>query len=108
MSELSLEKIILDYIHAETGWGNPLLAGCESEYFKIVNVVQLPGGIREVAAIYQFDEDGFSQYDRGHGLEGKFTVSRDGEIIQAELKEVYTGPGTVQDAYKPRSEPGTE
>lgn len=102
--ETNLEDVILDYIHSETGWGNPLRAGCESEFFKIVSIVQLPEGNREVTILYQFDEDSFSQYDRGHGLEGKFIVTSDGKITQAELKEVYTGPGTVEDPYEPKSD----
>ena len=100
MTEKSLESIILDYIHTETGWGNPLQPGCEFEDLKIVKINELSRDVKEVIVEYWFDEDGFSQYDKTHELKGRFEVSSDGEIIKAELEETFTGPATTQKPYK--------
>jgi len=100
MTEKSLRSIVLDYIHAETGWGNPLRPYSEFEDLFILDIVLQPRGIREVVIKYRFDEDGFSQYDRSHTIEDRITVSSNWEIIKAELEETYTGPATVYDPYR--------
>jgi hypothetical protein len=101
MTEKSLKSIVLDYIHAKTGWGNPLRPYCEFEDLFILETIEKNGGVTEVVVRYVFDEDGFSQYDRGHVIEGRITISSSGEIIKAELEETHTGPASVYDSYFP-------
>ncbi|MFW9927654.1 MAG: hypothetical protein ACFFDM_12965 [Candidatus Thorarchaeota archaeon] len=101
MTKKKLESIILDYIHVETGWGNPLRPYCEFEDLIILEIIQQPEGLSEVVVKYRFDEDGFSQYDKSHTLEGRFVISSSGEVVKVELEETYTGPATVYDPYRP-------
>jgi len=103
MTDKSLETIILDFIHLETGWGNPLRPYCEFEDLFILEIIEQHEDVMEVVIRYRFDEDGFSQYDKSHTIEGRITVSRSGEIVKAELEETYTGPATVFDPYRPSS-----
>ena len=42
MKEIELTTIILDFIHSETGWGNPLRPRCEFEDLSIKEVERLP------------------------------------------------------------------
>ena len=85
MTDRSLKAIILDFIHSETGWGDPLQPYSEFEDLFILEIMEISEGLREVVIKYRFDEDGFSQYDKSHTIEGKITVSNDGEIVKAEL-----------------------
>lgn len=101
MTGNSLETIILDFIHLETGWGNPLRPYCEFEDLFILEIMEQSEDVMVVVIRYRFDEDGFSQYDKSHTIEGRITVSRGGEIVKAELEETYTGPATVLDPYRP-------
>ncbi len=99
MNEENLRSIILAYVHAETGWGNPLQPGCEFEDLFLDEIEQLPDGKVRVAFRYNFDEDGFSQYDKSHGLEGMILIDEAGVILESTLEETYTGPATVYDRY---------
>ncbi len=100
--------MILDHIHEVTGWGNPLRPYCEDEFLKLVEVVEHPDGLREVLVRYTFNEDGFSQYDKSHQLEGRFMISPNLEIVSAKLEETYTGPATTNDPYRQATDPGTD
>ncbi|MHA1137595.1 MAG: hypothetical protein ACTSSE_14010 [Candidatus Thorarchaeota archaeon] len=60
MKELDLNKIVLDFIHSETGWGNPLRPGCEFADLYLDEIEKLPGDRIRVVFRYRFDEDGFS------------------------------------------------
>jgi hypothetical protein len=102
MDEVELNRIILDYVHSETGWGNPLRPRCEFEDLYFDDIERLPDDKVKVSFRYVFDEDGFSQYDKTHGLEGEVTIDSSGNIIESTLKEVYTGVGAVRDPYTPQ------
>ena len=99
MNEEKLRSIILNFIHSETGWGNPLRPGCEFEDLFLNEIERLPDGRIRVVFRYVFDEDGFSQYDKGHVLEGMVLIDKAGGILESTLEETYTGPATVYDRY---------
>ena len=103
MKELDLNLIILDFVHSETGWGNPLKPQCEFADLFLDKIEKLPEDKVRVTFRYFFDEDGFSQYDKHHILEGFVVIDTTGAIIESTLEETYTGPGTVLDPYKSQS-----
>lgn len=49
---------------------------------------------------YEFDEDGFSMYDKRHLLKGEITLDKKGTIIDWTLQETHTGVATNLDPYK--------
>ena len=99
LAEEQLRSVILDFIHEETGWGNPLRPRCEFEDLEIREVTPHPDGSLEIEVWYHFDEDGFSQYDKTHILEGRFTISISGTIDDMELEETHTGVAAVRNPY---------
>ncbi|MHA2353844.1 MAG: hypothetical protein ACXADC_01610 [Candidatus Thorarchaeota archaeon] len=99
MNEENLRSLILDYIHSETGWGNPLQPYSEFEDLYLDEIERLPDDKIRVVFRYRFDEDGFSQYDKSHTLEGMVMVDKTGVILESKLEETYTGPATVYDRY---------
>ena len=100
MNEEQLKSIILNYIHAETGWGDPLQPYSEFEDFFLLEIERLPDDKTRVVFKYRFDEDGFSMYDKTHTLEGTALIDSSGTLIESTLEETYTGPATVFDPYK--------
>ena len=68
--------IILNFIHSETGWGDPLRPYSEFEDLNIKEIKEQGIGNKIVTFEYHFDEDGFSQYDKTHVLEGKSRPKR--------------------------------
>ena len=100
MTEESIRPIILKHIHARTGWGEPLRPNCEFEELYIVDIIELPDDALEVVFKYVFDEDGFSQYPKTHHLAGRVILTKAGEIIERELREVHTGVGAIKDPFK--------
>jgi len=103
MEEVDLNAIILDFVHSETEWGNPLRPYCEFEDLYLDNPEKLANGRTRVTFRYYFDEDGFSQYDKGHKLEGMVVVDATGKIMESTLEETHTGPATLLDQYRPQS-----
>lgn len=103
MEKSDLAAIIFDFIHSETGWGNPLKPQCEFADLFLDKIERLPEDKVKVTFRYFFDEDGFSQYDRQHILEGFVVIDTTGAIIESTLEETHTGPGTVFDRYKSQS-----
>lgn len=103
MKEIELTTIILDFIHTETGWGNPLRPHCEFEDLKLREIERLPDDQIRVKFRYHFDEDGFSQYDKTHVLDGRLVVGTTGRILESTLEETHTGPATNFDAYVSKS-----
>lgn len=99
MEEPAVRVIILDFIHTETGWGNPLRPRCEFEDLYLDEIERLPDDKIRVVFRYDFDEDGFSQYSKLHVLEGLVVIDTSGTILESSLKEVYTGVGAVRDPY---------
>ncbi|NHJ05106.1 MAG: hypothetical protein EAX90_09795 [Candidatus Heimdallarchaeota archaeon] len=95
-----LYSIILDFIHTETGWGNPLKPYCEYEGLFFREIEQQEDGSIKANVKYTFDEDGFSQYDKSHHLEGQIIISPDKTILSSSLEETYTGPATTEDPYR--------
>ncbi|MGC9781359.1 MAG: hypothetical protein HZR80_19110 [Candidatus Heimdallarchaeota archaeon] len=102
ISNLELEKIIFDFVHKETGWGDPSQPGCEFEDLYIKQISELKDGKILVLFKYNYDEDGFSMYDRQHYLEGEVVLNAEGSILESRLEEVHTDPGCVEDPYKPK------
>lgn len=86
-----ISQIILDFIHSETNWGVPLRPNCEFEELKLNKIEKTLDGSYEVIFRYEFDEDGFSQYDKTHTFEGRLEIKQDGSIIINKFKEVHTG-----------------
>jgi len=99
MDALNIRKIILDFVHAETGWGNPLRPYCEFEDLFLDDPEKLEDNMIRITFRYSFDEDGFSQYPKGHHLEGMVVVDATGKIVESTLEETYTGPACVLDPY---------
>ena len=91
MEEEKIRSMILDFVHAETGWGNPLRPRCEFENLYIRESEELPNGCLLVRFQYNFDEDGFSQYDKTHVLMGTIKIRKDGDVLQTTLEEIHTG-----------------
>ena len=104
MKEKDLRKIILNLVHSETGWGDPLRPQCEFEDLYLDEPENLADDRTRVTFRYYFDEDGFSQYDKGHVIEGTVVVDTTGAIIEYTLEQTHKGPATLLDRYKPQSE----
>ena len=103
MKAEDLRRIILDFVHAETGWGNPLRPQCEFEDLFLDEPEELEDNRIRVTFRYSFDEDGFSQYPKDHRLEGMVVINTNGDIVESKLEETFTGPATTMDPYKPKS-----
>jgi hypothetical protein len=103
MDKSDIAAIVFDFIHSETGWGNPLKPQCEFGSLWLDKIEKIPEDKVKVTFRYFFDEDGFSQYDKHHILEGFVVIDTTGAIIESSLEETYTGPGTVFDPYKSQS-----
>lgn len=100
MDKEELFLFILDFIHKETGWGNPPESYSEFEDLFIGEVEQQEDDSIKTNFKYTFDEDGFSQYDKTHHLEGQLVISPEKIILYSSLEETYTGPATTQDSYR--------
>ena len=98
-----IQKIILDFIHKETGYANPLEPYCGFEELDIVSQESTQDGKILVVFNYHFDEDGFSQYDKSHHLSGGITIDENGEIFDWSLTETHTGVAANLDTYKTKS-----
>ncbi|MFX0139053.1 MAG: hypothetical protein ACFFDN_35760 [Candidatus Hodarchaeota archaeon] len=94
MKKKEIMQIILEFIHSETGWGAPLRPYCEFEELHIKEIKEKDDGSYVVAFKYHFDEDGFSQYDKTHILEGKGRMDPNGELLEWSLEETHTGVDT--------------
>ena len=91
MEEVDCNAIILDFLHSETGWGNPLRPNCEFEELTLSEIERLLDDKIRVTFRYHFDEDDFSQYDKTQVLDGEVTIEVSGEISKFSLKEIHTG-----------------
>ncbi|MFW9923808.1 MAG: hypothetical protein ACFFDW_11035 [Candidatus Thorarchaeota archaeon] len=94
-----IEEIILEYVHNETGWGQPLRPRCEFEDIYVLEITSLENEHLAITFEYHFDEDGFSQYDKNHILNGKLILSMDFNILEAKLEEIHTGVACVEKPY---------
>ncbi len=103
MKEVDLNAIILDFLHSETGWGNPLRPNCEFEDLTLGEIERLHDDKIRIMFRYLFDEDGFSQYDKTHVLDGEVTIEVSGEINVFVLKEIHTGIAVNISPYRPQS-----
>jgi len=84
----------------ETGWGNPLRPHCEIENLYLRETKELPEGPLQVEFQYNFDEDGWSQYDKTHVLKGMVIIDAEGKLIESTLKEIHTGIAANRHPYK--------
>ena len=103
MKEVDLNSIILDFVHSKTGWDTPLRPHCEFEDLNLDEIERLPEDKVKVSFRYLFDEDGFSQYDKTHALEGVVVLDSSGIILESSLKEVHTGVAVNSDPYRPKT-----
>jgi len=95
-----IRQILLDRIHDETGWGKPLRPYCEFEDLYNQGILNYPDGSFQVSFRYIFDEDGFSQYDKNHVLDGKIIFSCNYDILSFGLEEVVTGIACIKEPYQ--------
>ena len=100
MKENRIKGIILEFVHTETGWGNPLRPHCEVEVLYLRETKELPVGNLKVEFQYNFDEDGWSQYDKTHVLKGMVIIDAEGKLIESTLKEIHTGIAAIHNPYK--------
>ncbi len=100
MSLKQIEEKLLEDIHLKTGWGNPLRPHCEIEDLTIKDLKEKNKGTQILNFQYIFDEDGFSQYDKTHVLEGTAIITSKGTILKIELEEIHTGVATIRPPYK--------
>ena len=103
MEDSEIAAIVFDFVHSETGWGTPLRPHCEFEDLNLDEIERLPEDKVKVTFRYHFDEDGFSQYDKTHVLEGVVILDTAGNILESTLEEVHTGVATNADPYRPQS-----
>lgn len=101
MKKSQIEKKLLESLHEETGWGNPLRPHCECETLYVRNITELSDGAQIVDFRYIFDEDGFSQYDKTHVFEGTITITSE-SVIALEMEQVHDGVATNM-IYEPKS-----
>ncbi|NHJ46998.1 MAG: hypothetical protein FK733_04340 [Asgard group archaeon] len=86
-----VKQIILDYIHEETGFANPLHPHYEIEELTILELRTERDGTQYVSFEYMFNEDGFSKNDKTHILVGNVVISPTGKILNTQLKETHRG-----------------
>ena len=86
-----IKTIVLDFIHQETGWGNPLRPHIEIEELTIMEMKEGNDGSCSVSFEYLFNEDGFSRSDKSHILVGSVMISPTGKLIEKQLKETHRG-----------------
>jgi hypothetical protein len=101
MDICTIKQRILEFLHEETGWGNPLKPHCEFEELNIQEMKEKPDGSYIINFKYNFDEDGFSQYDKTHLLKGLVEISSSGALIKKTLEQVHAGVATNR-KYKPK------
>jgi hypothetical protein len=95
-----IHKIILDFIHEETGYANPLQPRVSFEELTIRSQIEIEENKILVIFDYEFDEDGFSMYDKRHLLKGEITLDEKGKIINWTLEETHTGVAANLEPYK--------
>ena len=106
MKKSQIEKRLLESLHEETGWGNPLRPHCECETIYIRNITELSDGTQIVDFRYIFDEDGWSQYDKTHVFDGTITLTS-GSVIDLEIEHIHGGIAANM-IYKPKSKKNEE
>ena len=100
MSLKQIEEKLLEDIHLKTGWGNPLRPHCEIEDLTIKDLKEKNDETQIFNFQYIFDEDGFSQYDKTHILEGTAIITSKGTFLNINLEEIHTGVDTNRPPYK--------
>jgi len=95
----NLDGLILDFIHNEIGYGETLQPRVEFEDLDIEVITNPDNETIEVTFKYQFDEDGFSTYDKTHTFIGKVLFNKNKEILSWELVETDTGVAANYEPY---------
>ncbi|MFW9922633.1 MAG: hypothetical protein ACFFDW_05000 [Candidatus Thorarchaeota archaeon] len=88
----------MDFIHDETGFGDPLRADMEIEELTIMEIKEEHDGSCAVSFEYMFNEDGFSKNDRTHIFVGSVLISPYGRLLQQQLKETHRGVSATRKA----------
>jgi hypothetical protein len=94
------EKLILDFIHEETGYANPLEPRVSFEDLYIQEIKTQKDESISTSFKYIFDEDGFSMYDKRHILKGEIHFSKTKKILSWHLEETDTGVAAGLPPYK--------
>ena len=81
IKDKDVEKVILDFIHDETGYATPWRNYCYFEDLIIEDMITTKDQNRHFRFRYHFDEDGFSQYDKTHTLVGLVILDSDNTIL---------------------------
>ena len=100
MNEKQIKEKLLELIHSETGWANPLRPHCECEDLYIRNIQDYSDGKQIVVFRYIFDEDGFSQYDKTHVFDGSLTIANE-NLFKLEMDEIHAGVAAIR-RYTPK------
>ncbi|MFX0093016.1 MAG: tetratricopeptide repeat protein, partial [Candidatus Hodarchaeota archaeon] len=87
----SLETILLEFIHKDSGCGKPRIPHCHFEDLNLERIEEYSDGVRMIIFNYMFDEDGFSQYDKTIGFKGWAKIDTNGKLVEKELKVVHIG-----------------
>ena len=94
-----IEKIILDFIHEETGYCYPKQPHSHFEELTIEDMITAKDQTRSFRFRYHFDEDGFSMYEKTHLLVGWISLDSDNNIVSWELEEIDTSVFANLDPY---------
>ncbi|MHA1186768.1 MAG: hypothetical protein ACTSSK_07830, partial [Candidatus Heimdallarchaeota archaeon] len=86
-----VKAIVLEFIHQETGWGDPLIPHIEIEELTIMEMKEANDGSCSVSFEYMFNEDGFARSDKSHILCGSVMIGPTGKLIEKQLKETHRG-----------------
>ncbi len=91
MTNKEIEKIILKYIHGETGYGPELRLRCEFEDLYLTKITEQVDGSIDIEFRYDFDEDGFSQYDKTIIFKGDVKILPDRTVREVSFHIIYQG-----------------
>ncbi|MCK4665345.1 hypothetical protein KAU33_01265 [Candidatus Dependentiae bacterium] len=91
MEKEEIEKVIIDYMHQETGFGPKLRDHCEFEELHINDLTTQKDGIVIIEFRYDFDADGFSQYDKTILFSGRVKIFPDKTIEEIHLYIIHQG-----------------
>ncbi|MDD3625790.1 MAG: hypothetical protein PHV06_00580 [bacterium] len=99
MTNEEIEKIVLKYIHQETGFGPELRPRCEFEDLYLIKISEEIDASVLIEFRYDFDEDGFSQYDKTIIFKGELKILPNRTLEEISFYIIHLGV----DSKGPRS-----